>query len=141
LKSNFENVALVGLNQEKEHGFGFVCGAANKYHATIRIVQVGLTREEIETLELKKSTKTTENAYSSSRYGTLDVHLVAKVLVNDIIFTAYQHATWSFIATWYGDEKIRKYIQRLGILSDDVVETQVQFVEREVLFERGWVNI
>lgn len=45
LQGNFKDVALLGLGQEKEHGFGLVGGWADKYHATLRVVQVILGGE------------------------------------------------------------------------------------------------
>ena len=40
LKRDLEDVTLLGLDQEEEHGLGFVGGRADKDHATIRVVEV-----------------------------------------------------------------------------------------------------
>ena len=35
--------------------------------------------------------------------------------------------------TWHGDEKVSVFLQRLGIFPDDVIETEIEFVEGESL--------
>ena len=73
---NFKNVALLGLSEKEEHGFGLVCGAADENHSSLGVVQV---------------VATTRNRRS-------DVRLIAKVFVSDVIFGANQNARWSVVA-------------------------------------------
>lgn len=39
-KGNLENVSLLSLGKEEEHGFGFVCCRADEDHASLWIIQV-----------------------------------------------------------------------------------------------------
>lgn len=43
LKRHLEDVSLLSLCEEKEHGLGLVGGRADKYHAALRIIQVILS--------------------------------------------------------------------------------------------------
>lgn len=39
-QGHLKDVSLLGLGQEEEHGLGLVGGRADKYHATLRVIQV-----------------------------------------------------------------------------------------------------
>lgn len=41
---DFEDIALLCLSQEKEHGLGLVCSRADKDHASFRVIQVVLLK-------------------------------------------------------------------------------------------------
>lgn len=42
LQRDLEDVSLLSLSQEEEHGLGFVGGWADKDHAALRVIQVVL---------------------------------------------------------------------------------------------------
>ena len=46
LQSNFEDVSLLCLGQEEEHGLGLMCSRADKNHTSLWVIQVILLRKE-----------------------------------------------------------------------------------------------
>lgn len=56
LQCDFEDITLLRLSQEKEHGLGLVCSRADKDHASLRVIQVILLkRTHIRHLKTKDS--------------------------------------------------------------------------------------
>lgn len=48
LQGDFEDVSLLCLGQEEEHGLGLVCSRADKYHTSLWVIQVILSRKKAE---------------------------------------------------------------------------------------------
>lgn len=46
LQGDFEDVSLLCLGQEEEHGFGLVCSRADKDHTSLWVIQVILSRKQ-----------------------------------------------------------------------------------------------
>ena len=77
LQRDLEDVSLLGLGQEEEHGLGLVSGAADEDHASLGVVQV----------------------VAPTRNRRPDIRLIAEVLVSDVILGANQDARGTVIAT------------------------------------------
>lgn len=85
----------------------------------------------------------TRKTYSSSRDRTTDVVLVPQVLVGDVVFGADEQPARAVVTTGNSYQKVGMLVQGFGVLSNDVVEPEVEFVERQVLlsFRRGFSGL
>lgn len=50
LQSNFEDVSLLCLGQEEEHGLGLMCSRADKNHTPLWVIQVILSGKTVEVI-------------------------------------------------------------------------------------------
>ena len=69
----------------------------------------------------------------SSRYGAAKICLVAKVLVDEVVFTTDEYATWAIAAPGNTDEQIGCVLKRLTVLTNNMVEAKVQLIEGQHL--------
>lgn len=88
-----------------------MCGTAYKEHASLCIIQVML----------------------SSRNGAAKILLVAKVLIDEVVFTADEYATRAIVAPGNTDEQIGCVLKRLTVLTNNMVEAKVQLIEGQHL--------
>ena len=80
---DLEYISLFCLSQKEKHALSLVSGAAHKYHASLRVIEI----------------------VPASGYGTSDIRLISKVLICYVILRADKHSTGSLCSTGYYTEK------------------------------------
>ena len=107
LQRDLEDVALLRLNEEEEHGLGLVGGAAHKDHPALRVVEI----------------------VAATRNWAADVRLVAEILVGDVVLGADEHAGGAVVSTGNRNQEVGMFIQGLGILPEIYIYMGNNFLE------------
>jgi hypothetical protein len=137
LYCDFEQVPILALQQEKEASLQRGQQSSGAVIATyLDLVQNGRDNNDTPLLSIRQWIPPLRDRHAMRR--------CVMMLPHDVILATHQHArrTLEFIrlrglTSGHLDEKIGAVVCRDGFLADDVVETKVEFVEREHLRDKG----
>ena len=71
------------------------------------------------------------------RDGTLDIRLVAKVLVDNVVLAANQDPTGPVVAPGDGNQEVGGVFQWLTVFPNNVVQPKVKLIESKCLEREG----